>query len=107
MNPRRQAPVRDVIDRRRIGTQAHVRWQHELSCGHIEERKRRLKGPVKCTTCVGGDYDPADDIELARTRALLASRLGVPHESIQLSGAGASVWLSKKDVIRITRKATR
>lgn len=76
-------------------------WHHELSCGHIEQRKRKAPASeVGCLRCeafaeldvvsggrpAGGEFDRAAslDVDVAVLRVELASGLRVPADAVSL-----------------------
>lgn len=96
---RRAAPRRDVVAIKRTGNWGNVVWQHELSCGHVELRKRKAAGgKLGCSRCwreaAGGtdaflDIDEVDawldaELEADEVRRRLANRLRVPVELVQV-----------------------
>lgn len=50
---RKKAPKRDVVEITRSGDWGNVVYQHRLSCGHVESRKRVAPAAqMACTWCV-------------------------------------------------------
>lgn len=49
----RRAPKRDVVEITRTGAWGHVKYQHKLSCGHIESRPRAASSKtLACAWCL-------------------------------------------------------
>lgn len=130
----RKAPRREVVDIRRVGGWGQVKYHHVLSCGHIETRPRASSSPkLACVDClrteklvsemkaipaptrvqVASDDEMASlETEVSIMRATIATRFGVPIESVDLvttDDAGilrvryATVFLTEKDVTRVTK----
>ncbi len=119
----RNAPRRRVVNVTRVGDYGGVRWVHRLDCGHSAVRKRRGGVRLGCVECLGArefesfsrelvkapppvvdDGLAEAEVEAARLRALVAGRLGVPQEQVEVViGVAANgrlgvrsgwVWLS-------------
>lgn len=129
----RKAPRREVVEIRRVGGWGRVKYHHVLSCGHMETRPRASTSPkLACVEClrtetrvsemkaipppvrlpVASDDEMATaETEFSLMRATIATRFGVPVESVDLVTTDdtgilrvryATVFLTEKDVNRIT-----
>jgi len=129
---RRKAPRRAIVSIEKIGAWGHLTYQHKLSCGHIDVRKRKASSSdIACMWCLRAKEKQVelksftapssmnvfyeDDLaeqetRIEKTRAAIASRIGVPMEAVdvasedingQLVIRSAVVYLSSRDVIRI------
>jgi hypothetical protein len=105
----------------RTGAYGTTVWHHRLDCGHVEARKRRAPaGEIGCLRCEARQQveaeTPATAIttspeatlgtDVAILRAHLASRLGVPVDSVTIQialdkVAGALIFLEPKQIIEI------
>ncbi len=81
-----------IVRVERTGSYPNVWWEHYLSCGHLERRKRKAPGAsMVCSQCgAAGEpvvvFDPAAavlDYE-ARVAGAVADRLGVEVESVSV-----------------------
>lgn len=106
----KQAPRRQVEGIDRIGAWGRVEYHHRLDCGHIEVRKRPSKtGTMACSGCVLSEKHqehiaeqkpPSFDEDLwdqtgaalavqegsvARLKAALVARFGVPPEAVDVA----------------------
>tara|TARA_Y100000296_G_scaffold78128_1_gene100446 strand:- start:8791 stop:9150 length:360 start_codon:yes stop_codon:yes gene_type:complete len=88
----------------KLGKYGHVKWVHQLVCGHTVIRKRKsptgVLGCVKCidaekfeemsqslTTMIDSPYDDGlSDAELkaSKLKAILAGRFDVPSEQVDV-----------------------
>jgi hypothetical protein len=129
---RRKAPRRAIVSIEKIGAWGQLTYQHKLSCGHIDVRKRKAaSSDIACMWCLRAKEKQVelksftapspmnvfyeDDLaeqetRIEKTRAAIASRIGVPMEAVdvasedingQLVIRSAVVYLSSRDVIRI------
>jgi hypothetical protein len=100
----RNAPRRETVSVTKLGKYGHVKWVHQLVCGHTVIRKRKsptgVLGCVKCidaekfeemsqslTTIIDSPYDDGlSDAELkaSKLKAILAGRFNVPSEQIDV-----------------------
>lgn len=72
----KQAPRREILEVTRVGDWGEVSYEHRLSCGHVEIRKRKSpKTHIGCLGCV-----KAADFEAAVTSVTV-----VPVESVSRS----------------------
>lgn len=138
MDGRRQAPKRAIKEINRRGSWGGIKYDHLLECGHIEILLRASRAKkIACSSCtrvgetenekilrdhglaifpVGTDEDDqsaANEIEISKTRAALASALKVPVDAIEivvseslgvLEIRAAYVFLSAGDIRRILTK---
>lgn len=104
----RRAPKRDVVEVTRIGAWGQVRYQHRLSCGHIESRPRAASSKtLACAWCLRAEEidkqikslsaPPATvfpekeqsldtfETDVEKLRAGLASKFSVPLDAIDIS----------------------
>jgi hypothetical protein len=116
MAERRAAPRREVTGIERIGAWGEVRYRHQLTCGHVEIRKRPAPAPsIGCVACAAeskarvldealttrlpevglldDDWSTMADLEtdLARTRAGLAARFGIEAEAVDVVATEAGL----------------
>lgn len=100
----RNAPRRETVSVTKLGKYGHVKWVHQLVCGHTVIRKRKsptgVLGCVKCidaekfeemsqslTTMIDSPYDDGlSDAELkaSKLKAILAGRFDVPSEQVDV-----------------------
>jgi len=109
----KKAPQREVVSIDKTGSWGNIVYNHKLSCGHIEARKRPSPAPkIACPWCVmAGEKDtelralavretvlteaPLDDfvvysedavydLDAGRLKAGLVSALGVPPEAVEV-----------------------
>lgn len=109
----KKAPQREILSIDRRGEWGKVEYDHRLSCGHTETRKRPSTAPkIACSWCVIAvakdeelkslavretvitevplddfvtyDEDALHDVDAGRLRAGLVSALGVPPESVEV-----------------------
>jgi hypothetical protein len=107
---RRKAPRRAIVSIEKIGAWGQLTYQHKLSCGHIDVRKRKASSSdIACMWCLRAKEKQVET-RIEKTRAAIASRIGVPMEAVdvasedingQLVIRSAVVYLSSRDVIRI------
>lgn len=107
---------------KKTGYWGNVTWQIELSCGHVEVRKRRPPGTkAGCTRCMrerdGGTdsfLDPSEvddwlmaESEIDDVARRLSNRLGVPQDLVQVlpmdGGFSATLVLPPSVVERLLR----
>lgn len=134
----RKAPRRDVTEIRRVGGWGQVKYHHILSCGHMETRPRASSSPkLGCVQCLRTDARVSEmkaipapvrlptvsddematlETEVFMMRATIATRFGIPIDSVDLvttDDAGilrvryATVFLTEKDVTRITNRESQ
>lgn len=132
---RRRAPRRKIVSVEKTGRWGQLSYVHNLACGHNDVRKRAATtDEIACMWCLRAEekdkelkkltapavqsvfYDDnlADqEIRIEKTRAALASRIGVPMEAVDISAEDISgelvirsaiVYLSAKDVARIAEQ---
>lgn len=129
----RQAPRRKIVSIVREGQWGDVVYRHTLSCGHVEDRKRKSSAPkLACAWCLRAldkgkeiqlllngpqvlqtDEDLAqDETEIKTVRAKLSTKLNIPIDAIDLSVADvggnlqiryASILLNGEDIAKILR----
>lgn len=128
---RRSAPRRQVVGCWKTGEYATTLWHHQLTCGHIEVRKRRAPAPqIGCVRCEAGaaaartvpppetDHevalDPAVtlDVEAMVVQAHLAAGFGVPLDAVRVEVsreriAGAVVLLDPPLIAAVIARASR
>lgn len=130
---RRRAPRRKIDSIEKRGSWGNYSYEHKLSCGHVDIRKRasstdwiacpwclradekdkelkKLSAPPKVQSVFYDDNLADQEIRIEKTRASIASRIGVPMEAVDvatedISGEliirSAIVYLSARDVARI------
>lgn len=131
----RKAPRRDVVEISREGAWGRVKYKHLLSCGHIETRPRAASTPkLACAWCLRAEskneelkaltsgiqlIDTSDinqklaneEIDISRTKAIIASRFQIPIEAIDVVVSDvngnlviqhALLFLSGADVTRLS-----
>lgn len=104
----RRAPKREVVEVTRIGAWGQVRYQHKLSCGHIESRPRAASSStLACVWCLrASEMDqqikslsaPALQIDVSeeqsltafetsveKMRAGLAAKFSVPIDAVDIT----------------------
>lgn len=120
MGDRHKAPRSEVLSIRRVGSYGTTVWEHQLECGHVEQRKRRSPKPrIGCKTCkqneslliniIRNEDEPGEsmaiELEVLRMTAGIANALGVPQEAVTVNVsaemgrptiAGAMVWLHRQ-----------
>lgn len=136
---KRQAPKREIKEIRRTGAWGKIQYEHILECGHTERLPRASRAiRIACSWCVkaeqkdaelralvpqvrtiADDFDDFDDdlssdeIEVSRTRASLASILGIPLEAVEvvaiatrgvLEIRSAYIFMSASDIRKIINK---
>lgn len=104
----RRAPRREVVQIDRVGAWGQVKYQHKLSCGHIEVRPRAATtGSLACAWCLRAEeknteikalsapsvsFIPEEeqsitdfDTMVERLRAGIAAKFSVPLEAIDIN----------------------
>lgn len=88
---RRQQPKRSVVSVEKAGKYPNVWWEHRLSCGHLERRKRRTAASkVACGQCgaASGGVVPDDEATLlqyeGQVRAFVASEFRVELDAVEV-----------------------
>lgn len=132
----RKAPRRAVVEISREGAWGRVKYKHLLACGHIEVRPRAASTPtLACAWCLRAEekneeikalvagtqlIDTTDinqklaneEIDISRTKAIIATRFQIPIEAIDVVVADvngnlviqhALLFLSGSDVARLSR----
>lgn len=118
----KKAPQRNVERVWKSGRYGNVTWFHELSCGHVEPRKRKAPAPkMACPQCLEGSparseaeaVDPVVQMTLVeeRTKRVISEKLEVPQDSIQVifgfSGTAVQavrITLSQEEVQEILER---
>lgn len=134
---KRQAPKREVKEIRRVGTWGKITYEHVLECGHTERLPRASRAiKIACSWCVKAEQKDeelrslvpkprplmdvfaeedmsSDEIEVSRTRASLASLLGIPLDAVEILAIdsygvleirSANIFLSASDIRKIINK---
>lgn len=135
---KRQAPKREIKEIRRVGVWGKTQYEHILECGHTERLPRASRAiRIACSWCVKAeekdeemrslvpqprpiteDFDDNDDlssdeIQVSRTRASLASILGVPLEAVEIVAIdsrgvleirSAYIFMSASDIRKIINR---
>ncbi len=132
----RKAPRRDVVEISREGAWGRVKYKHLLSCGHTEIRPRAATTPkLACAWCLKAEAKnqemkalgagvqtiqiddineklAAEEIDISRTKAIIATRFQIPIEAIDVVATDvngnlviqhALLFLSASDVARLSR----
>lgn len=132
----RKAPRRDVVEVSREGAWGRVKYKHLLSCGHTEIRPRAATTPkLACAWCLKAEAKnqemkalgagvqtiqiddineklAAEEIDISRTKAIIATRFQIPIEAIDVVATDvngnlviqhALLFLSASDVARLSR----
>ena len=129
----RKAPRRNIVSVTKAGSWGNVTYRHELSCGHVEVRKRAAPTKdIACAWCfrarqrdaemkslVRGPFILSDEPDLSsqemhidKKRAALSSRFGVPLDAVDVMSEdingelvikNAVIYLSALDVEKLTR----
>lgn len=88
---KRQFPKRSVVSVEKTGVYPNVWWEHRLSCGHLERRKRKAPAvKVACSQCGAAEGSSAPDDEAtlmqfeAQRRAGWADEFKVPLEQVSV-----------------------
>jgi len=104
---RRRAPRKKITSIEKVGRWGQVVYNHKLSCGHIDSRKRAATSDeIACMWCLRAEekdaeikklsappvqsvfYDDnlaAEETRIEKTRAALAARIGVPMEAVDVA----------------------
>lgn len=125
LTSKREAPKRKVVDYWKQGEYGSVGWFVKLECEHVEVRKRKPpKDRMACLQCAGGQapalpdgvvFDPVVQMQSAeaRTRRLLADRLGVSEDAVTVlfggsldstDVTGARVYLDAEEIRSLLRQ---
>lgn len=131
---RRLGPRRRIVQISRTGRYGSVQYLHLLECDHVEVRKRASRAPeIACGSCVAGEPMPAPLGSLEPTeswdsllasvehagavaQAAIATRLGVDADAVNVQMAagpegmkiaGATVYLSADEVMRLARQRNK
>lgn len=128
----RKAPRRQILNVTKSGSWGNFAYHHELSCGHIEVRKRASTGDIACAWCFRAKQRDAEmkslvsgpillidepdlgleEMKIDKTRATLSSRFGVPLDAVDVMAEdingklvirSAVIYLSALDVEKLTR----
>lgn len=135
----RKAPRRSIVEISREGAWGRVKYKHLLSCGHIEVRPRAATSPtLACAWCLRAEEKDNEmkalgagaqlintsdineklaneEIDISRTKAIIAARFQIPIEAIDVVVADingnlviqhALLFLSGSDVARLSRNQT-
>ena len=134
---KRQAPKREIKEIRRVGAWGKVHYEHVLECGHTERLPRASRAiKIACSWCVKAEqkdeelrslvpkprllmdvFDEEDmssgEVEVSRTRASLASILGIPQDAVEIFAIdslgvleirSAYIFLSANDIRKVINK---
>ena len=134
---KRQAPKREIKEIRRVGAWGKVNYEHILECGHTERLPRASRAiKIACSWCVKAEekdeelrslvpkprllmdiFDEDDmssgEVEVSRTRASLASILGIPQDAVEILAIdslgvleirSAYIFLSASDIRKVINK---
>jgi hypothetical protein len=134
---KRQAPKREIKEIRRVGVWGKTHYEHILECGHTERLPRASRAVrIACSWCVKAqekdkelrslvpqvrsitdEYEDddlsSDEIEISRTRASLASILGIPLEAVEIVATdsrgvleirSAYIFMSASDIRKVINK---
>lgn len=104
---RRRAPRRKIVSIEKIGRWGQLTYNHTLSCGHVDVRKRAASSDeIACMWCLRAEEKEVEIKQLApppaqsvfyednlaeeetrieKTRAAIAARIGVPMEAIDIA----------------------
>lgn len=108
---KRTAPQREVKTIWKSGEYGKVGWNHELSCGHIEIRKRKAPAALMaCLQCergggpqvpTGVEIDPVIEMSSTeqRLKNLVSRRLGIGADGVDVVFDPSSMKLA---AVRIT-----
>lgn len=129
----RKAPRRKILTVTKTGSWGNVTYRHELSCGHIETRKRAATSEdIACAWCfrtrqknsemkalVRGPFSLVEEPDLSleemridKTKAALSTRFNVPLDAVDVVAEdingklvikNAVIYLSPLDVEKLTR----
>ena len=129
----RKSPRRKVVSISKSGSWGNLTYRHELSCGHIEVRKRAATtGDIACAWCLRAKQrdvemkalvrgpvlltDEPDlglqEIYIDKTKATLSTRFGIPLDAVdvmaedingKLTIRSAVIYLSALDVEKLTK----
>ncbi len=81
---RKKAPQQEIVEINRVGSWGRVTYQHKLSCGHVEIRKRPSSAPrIACTWCVQAERK---DEELRALAIREPESLEIPDDDIRPAG---------------------
>ena len=88
---KRQQPKHKVVSVEKAGVYPNVWWEHRLSCGHLERRKRKAPASkIACGQCgaAQGGLQPNDEATLmqyeGKVRAWLANEFRVEQEMVSV-----------------------
>ena len=134
---KRQAPKREIKEIRRVGAWGKINYEHILECGHTERLPRASRAiKIACSWCVKAEqkdeelrslvpkprllmdiFDEDDmssgEVEVSRTRASLASILGIPQDAVEILAIdslgvleirSAYIFLSASDIRKVINK---
>jgi hypothetical protein len=104
---RRRAPRKKITSIEKVGRWGQVVYNHKLSCGHIDSRKRAATSDeIACMWCLRAEEKDAEikklsappvqsvfyddnlaeeETRIEKTRAALAARIGVPMEAVDVA----------------------
>jgi hypothetical protein len=129
----RKAPRRKILTVTKTGSWGNVTYRHELSCGHIETRKRAATSEdIACAWCfrtrqknvemkalIRGPFSLVEEPDLSleemridKTKAALSTRFNVPLDAVDVVAEdingklvikNAVIYLSPLDVEKLTR----
>ncbi len=118
----KRGPKRMVTQAVRLGEYGKTKWHIELDCGHSVESSRKPKineDRLCCKTC--GDppapltlmevlsddreerdfFDPYEPMDELKTKATLASKVGVPLDQVEIVNGTATIFLDAQQVKRL------
>ena len=118
----KRGPKRDVSNAVRVGEYGNTAWLVELACGHSLEtvRKPKMGTDRLCCKMCADDFvpapkrlmevltDPNEDswdtpnvMDELRLKALIASKVGVPLDQVELVNGTATIFLDAQQVSRL------
>lgn len=104
---RRRAPRRKIVSIEKTGRWGQLVYNHKLSCGHIDTRKRAASSDeIACMWCLRAEEKETElkalslppiksvfyednlaeeETRIEKTRAAIAARIGVPMEAVDIA----------------------
>lgn len=115
----KRGPKRLVKDAIRVGEYGNTHWRLVLSCSHELDSKRKPKvgeDKVCCKKCISSEslavatvemfedgWETADPLVEVRIRAMLASKVGVTIDQVEMVNGTATIFLDAQQVRSLTR----
>jgi len=112
----KRGPKRMVTQAVRLGEYGKTKWHIELDCGHSVESSRKPKineDRLCCKTCGappapvplmqvlaedGEFFEPYEPMDEIKTKAVIASKVGVPLDQVEIVNGTATVFLDAQQV---------